>query len=90
MVFIILGLIANYFNKSVLSRITGSILGCCIFFIISNFGVWSLGTYGHTVSGLILCYTLAIPFFSYSVISTIIFSSIIEAVYSQFKVFRKY
>ena len=87
---IFIGLIANYFNKSVLNRIVGSIFGCCIFFIISNFGVWSLGTYGYTASGLILCYTLAIPFFSYSIISTIIFSSIIEAVYNQFRVFRNY
>ena len=48
------------------------------FFIITNFGVWSLGSYGYTLNGLIACYTLALPFLGNSLISTIIFSSIIE------------
>ena len=86
----VIGILSKFFLSSMITRISGALLGACLFFIITNFGVWSLGTYGYTASGLILCYTLAIPFFSYSVISTIIFSSIIEAVYSQFKVFRKY
>ena len=53
----------------------------CVFFIITNFGVWSLGAYGYSFSGLILCYTLALPFFGYNLISTFIFSGIIEGVY---------
>ena len=56
----------------------GSFLGACAFFIITNFGVWSLGSYGYTLEGLIICYTLALPFFGYTIISTIIFSAIIE------------
>tara|TARA_B100000575_G_C23139400_1_gene662696 strand:+ start:2085 stop:2567 length:483 start_codon:yes stop_codon:yes gene_type:complete len=86
----VIGILSKFFLSSIITRIFGALLGACLFFIITNFGVWSLGTYGYTASGLILCYTLAIPFFSYSVISTIIFSSIIEAVYSQFRVFRNY
>lgn len=42
------------------------LLSSLIFFIISNFGVWILG-YPHTIEGLIMCYTLAIPFFGYSI-----------------------
>lgn len=86
----VIGILSKFFLSSMITRISGALLGACLFFIITNFGVWSLGTYGYTASGLILCYTLAIPFFSYSVISTIIFSSIIEAVYYQFRVFRNY
>ena len=76
-----IGLISKYFASSILSRICGSLLGACIFFIITNFGVWSLGSYGYTFNGLLLCYTMAIPFFTNSIISTFVFSSIIETVY---------
>ncbi len=76
-----IGLISNYFIKNVFSRISGALLGAVIFYIITNFGVWSLGSYGYSFSGLLICYTLAIPFFGYSLISTFIFSAIIETIY---------
>tara|TARA_B100001250_G_scaffold375032_1_gene362321 strand:- start:212 stop:703 length:492 start_codon:yes stop_codon:yes gene_type:complete len=78
---ILIGLGSKLFTKTILNRIFGSLLGACLFFIITNFGVWSLGSYGYTFSGLLLCYTLAIPFFTYSIISTFIFSGIIESIY---------
>ena len=56
-------------------------VGSLIFFVISNFGVWALGSpgvydvaYEKSLSGLIECYILAIPFFNNTLISTIIFS----------------
>ena len=78
----LIGLISNNFIKNVFSRISGALLGALIFYIITNFGVWSLGSYGYSFSGLLLCYTLAIPFFGYSLTSTFIFSGIIEIVYN--------
>ena len=78
---VIIGLFSKYFIKSILSRISGALIGAFVFFLITNFGVWSLGTYGYTVEGFILCYTLAIPFFAYNLISTFIFSGIIEGIY---------
>ena len=55
--------------------------GSLIFFIISNFGVWALGSpgvydiaYEKSLSGLIQCYILAIPFFGNTFLSTVIFS----------------
>ena len=77
---ILIGLLSRHFNKNILVRISGALMGCCIFFIITNFGVWSLGSYGYSIEGFILCYTLAIPFFAYSLISTFMFSGIIEIV----------
>ena len=79
---VLIGLGSNFFKINIFSRITGSLLGACLFFIITNFGVWSTGIYGYTISGLILCYTLAIPFFAYTLISTFIFSGIFEGFYS--------
>ena len=77
---LLIGLLSRYFNKNILVRVSGALTGCCIFFIITNFGVWSLGSYGYSIEGFLLCYTLAIPFFTYSLISTFIFSAIIEII----------
>ena len=84
---VIIGLFSKYFIKSILSRVSGALIGAFVFFLITNFGVWSLGFYGYTIDGFILCYTLAIPFFAYNIISTSIFSAIIESVY-KFKFIR--
>jgi hypothetical protein len=78
---ILIGLSSKFFTQTILSRISGSILGACLFFIITNFGVWSLGSYGYTFSGFFNCYILAIPFFAHSLISTFIFSTVIEFFY---------
>ena len=76
-----IGLISKYFIRSILKRICGALVGVVIFFLITNFGIWILGSYGYSLQGFILCYTMAIPFFAYSLISTFIFSGIIETVY---------
>jgi len=78
---IMIGAITKYFYSGIFSRVLGSLLGATIFFMVTNFGLWTSGVYGYTLGGLILCYTLAIPFFAYSLISTFIFSSIFESVY---------
>jgi len=55
--------------------------GSLIFFVVSNFGVWILGSpgvydiaYEKSLSGLIECYILAIPFFGNTFLSTLIFA----------------
>jgi len=78
---LLIGLLSKYFSEHILLRITGSLGGCLIFFIITNFGVWSHGDYGYDINGLITCYTVALPFFGYSCISTFIFSALIESLY---------
>tara|TARA_B100001123_G_C14871037_1_gene851979 strand:+ start:208 stop:696 length:489 start_codon:yes stop_codon:yes gene_type:complete len=78
---ILIGLISKIFNRSILLRLFGALTGAVIFFILSNFGVWASGSYGYTLNGFISCYLLAIPFFGYSLISTLIFSVIIETIY---------
>jgi hypothetical protein len=75
---ILIGLMAKFFVSNITTRISAALLGACLFYLITNFGVWSLGSYGYSLEGLIACYTLAIPFFAYSLISTLLFSVIIE------------
>ena len=75
---IFIGLISNFFIHSISNRITGSLFGALLFFLITNFGVWSMGLYGYSFEGLIACYTLAIPFFGQTIISTLIYAFIFE------------
>jgi hypothetical protein len=78
---ILIGLGSKFFTNTILNRVFGSLIGACLFFVITNFGVWTLGYYTYTFDGLLLCYTLAIPFFAYSLISTFLFSGIIEGIF---------
>ena len=86
---VLIGLISKYFNKSIIFRISGALTGALLFFIITNFGVWISGSYGYNLNGLITCYFLALPFFGYSILSTLVFSVIIETVYKFLKNFIK-
>ena len=52
-----------------------SFFASLIFYLVTNFGVWLLGNmYQKNLSGLIQCYYFAIPFFTKTILSTIIFS----------------
>ena len=52
-----------------------SFIASLIFFIISNFSVWIIGgLYDRSLSGLVECYILAIPFFGNTFLSTVIFA----------------
>lgn len=81
----LIGLCSKYFLSNIYTRFFGVITGALIFFIITNFGVWVIGGYGYTLSGLIECYFMAIPFFYNTIFSTLIFSSIIEILNFCFK-----
>ena len=82
---VFIGLLSKFFTRTIFTRISGSLLGALLFFIITNFGVWSSGMYGYSLESFFNCYLLAIPFFSYTLLSTIVFSSLIEAVYNLYK-----
>jgi len=77
----LIGLLPIYFKNSFKLRIPGALTGAVMFFLITNFGVWSTGQYGYNLEGLIECYTLAIPFFTSSFVATLLFSLIIEGIY---------
>lgn len=85
---LIIGLISQLFKTNLSLRISGALFGACIFFLVTNFGVWISGMYGYTFQGLLECYTLAIPFFAYTMISTLLFSLIIECL-NKFFDFKK-
>ena len=60
----LISFVSWFFNKI---NVNSILLSSLVFFIVSNFGVWVLD-YPHTIEGLVMCYTLAIPFFGYSIL----------------------
>lgn len=54
-----------------------AILSSVIFFVITNFTVWLFsGYYPKTYEGLVLCYTMAIPFFRNTILSTLLYTGL--------------
>lgn len=47
-------------------------LASFLFFLVSNFGVWWYW-YPHTLTGLITCYLLAVPFYKQTLIGDLVF-----------------
>ena len=74
---LVIGLVApmhkNYVKLGILA------IGASVwFFITTNFAVWIIWDYyPKTIEGLILCYTLAIPFFANTLLSTCVFTGLI-------------
>ena len=77
---ILIGLISKYFYKTFFLRIFGAFLSSILFYIITNYGVWLLGGYEFSIYGLMQSYIMAIPFFKYTLLSTIMFSLVIEVI----------
>ena len=76
---VVIAIFSKMYNfKNFKLRIFGSLFGALIFYIITNFGVWSFGSYGYTFQGLLECYILAIPFFGNALVSTFVYALVIE------------
>lgn len=61
----------------------GALGSSIVFFIVSNFGTWvASGMYSHDATGLIQCYVMALPFYKATLVSDLLFSSILFGVYA--------
>lgn len=69
LIFILISMI-GYTRKNILVTSIASVL---LFFLFSNFLVFTSGMYGYTWSGLIECYTFALPFLKNSLLSQLFF-----------------
>lgn len=58
----------------------GALASAVIFFIVSNFGSW-LALYPRTGAGLAQCFAAAVPFFRYTLLSTLIYTVIFFGLY---------
>ncbi len=66
----------------------GGLVGCglgasVLFFLTTNFGSWLwFNMYEHSVSGLIRCYAMAIPFFRYTLCGDLFFAVVLFGGYA--------
>tara|TARA_B100000524_G_scaffold261878_1_gene142669 strand:- start:14 stop:508 length:495 start_codon:yes stop_codon:yes gene_type:complete len=86
---LIIGLVTKFFKNNIFLRLIGAVSASLIFFIFTNFGVWVLGSYGYSYEGLITCYIAAIPFYTNTLLSTLIYSAIIETILHLYKSNKK-
>lgn len=63
------------------SLLANCFIASIVFFIITNFGVWTSGYYGFTLEGLIACYIAAIPFFHMTLLGTIVYTALFYGIY---------
>ena len=74
----------NFLQKKLgVLRIFGAALASSsVFFLATNFAVWAFSPmYEKTLEGLVLCYTMAIPFFQNTVAGDLIWSGAIFGAY---------
>ena len=75
---LVISLISQKIGLNFVTRLSGALVSAVIFFIITNFGVWTTGFYGYSFNDLITCYVLAIPFFYGTILSTFLYGLLIE------------
>ncbi|MFA6100211.1 MAG: DUF6580 family putative transport protein [Patescibacteria group bacterium] len=68
-------------NKKIFSIAGGAFIGSIIFFLVTNYAVWSFGSlYPKTILGLWGCYINALPFFRNSLSSDLFYTVLFVAV----------
>jgi hypothetical protein len=70
-------------NNRLLNIFSASIFSAISFFVITNLAVWLMSNwYARDASGLLLCFTLAVPFFKSTLTSNILYSSLLFGSYA--------
>jgi len=72
------------FNRGIsLTKTFGGMMSSSgIFFLVSNFGVWTGGTmYPKNFGGLITCYVAGVPFIHNTIISDVLFTTVLFGTY---------
>ena len=93
---ILLGTTLSHYTMSIKKTYvhlgSNALVSSTIFFVITNFAVWMSGTmYPPTLDGLLLCYTMAIPFFGNTLAGTLFYVSLLGLVsYSATNISRRY
>ena len=64
------------------SFLISSLSASSSFFLITNFGVWLTSAYyPKTMDGLLICYTMALPFFGNTLLGTFLYTGLLFMVY---------
>jgi hypothetical protein len=75
-------------HKSIETVIGASLGASILFFILTNWAVWQFSPwYAHTWSGLLQCYTLALPFFRNTLIGNLFYTGVLFGAYELIAVY---
>lgn len=78
--FIVIGLVGFFLLKRTKPQniLIASLSASILFFLVSNFGVWASGMmYPKDLSGLLACYTAAIPFFQNTLMGDLVYCGVL-------------
>lgn len=65
-------------NKKWFAVGTGAVLSAVLFFLITNFAVWAFSSwYPKTITGLMQCYVMGLPFFKNTLLSSLFYSGVL-------------
>jgi len=65
----------------------GAILASVLFFVVTNFAVWAFSPwYSKTITGLIQCYIMGLPFFKNTLLGNLFYTSVLFGAYELSKV----
>lgn len=79
---------SNLLKKVSVGSVFGSVLiSSVLFFLVTNFGAWAEGTilYTKDFNGLMMAYAAGVPFFYTSLMSTLLFTTIL---FGSFEIFK--
>lgn len=69
-------------QRSFVTMVSATMAGALFFFLATNFAVWIFGNvYSHTWEGLMLCYTMALPFFRNTLFGDLFYIVVYVTVY---------
>lgn len=72
-------------RKSGKQVITYSLISAIIFFLVTNFTVWAFaGMYDKSFAGLMESYSMGLPFFRWTALSSLLYSGVLFGVYNLF------
>ncbi|MGE5087426.1 MAG: DUF6580 family putative transport protein [Bacillota bacterium] len=75
-------------QRTVTRIVTMSLVSSSIFFLVSNFGVWAMGSgYAPNLQGLAACFVAGIPFFDNQIYGDLFFSGVM---FGGYELLRKY
>jgi|SRR3989338_5384913 len=76
--FLVSALIGLYLKtrKTPVLILGGALIASIQFFIITNFGVWAVGMYSRGLDGLLQSYIMAIPFFKWTFLGDIFYTTL--------------
>ena len=72
-------------NNSIVGTAAFSFTGSVVFFLVTNLPIWYGGFYPMTVSGTLVSYTAALPFFANQVVGDLVYTSLLFGVFSFLK-----